>query len=121
MVFAINLGVSSTKKGIPNVCTHKNSGKYQYLQVVENRKELGKVNQRVIATVGRMDYLHDKDRVETLIRSLSLLSEKALFILSGKSDVIANSLTIGPTLVFFDTTPARPRNKTLSSTRKYGG
>jgi transposase len=78
----------------------KKSGKYQYLQIVENRKELGKVKQRVIATVGRMDQLHDKDRVETLIRSLSRFSEKALLILSGKSDVTANSLTIGPTLIF---------------------
>ena len=35
----------------------KKSGKYQYLQIVENRKEKGKVKQRVIATVGRMDQL----------------------------------------------------------------
>ena len=62
----------------------KKSGKYQYLQIVENKKEQGKVKQRVIATVGRMDQLHDKDRVETLIRSLARFSEKALLILSGK-------------------------------------
>jgi hypothetical protein len=49
----------------------KKSGKYQYLQIVENRKEKGKVKQRVIATVGRMDNLHEKNRVETQIRSLS--------------------------------------------------
>ena len=54
----------------------------------------------MIATVGRMDQLHDKGRVETLIRSLSRFSEKALLILSGKSDVKANSLTIGPPLIF---------------------
>ena len=78
----------------------KKSGKYQYLQIVENKKEQGKVKQRVIATVGRMDQLHDKGRVETLIRSLARFSEKALMILSGKSDVKADSLTIGPTLIF---------------------
>lgn len=78
----------------------KKSGKYQYLQIVENRKEKGKVKQRVIATVGRMDQLHDKNRVETLIRSLSRFSEKALLILSGQSDVQAESLTIGPVLIF---------------------
>lgn len=78
----------------------KKSGKYQYLQIVENKKEQGKVKQRVIATVGRMDQLHDKGRVETLIRSLARFSEKALLILSGKSDVNADSLTIGPTLIF---------------------
>ncbi len=78
----------------------KKSGKYQYLQIVENRKEKGKVKQRVIATVGRMDQLQEKGRVETLIRSLSRFSEKALLILSGDSDVSADALTIGPTLVF---------------------
>ncbi len=78
----------------------KKSGKYQYLQIVENRKEKGKVKQRVIATVGRMDKLQDKNRVETLIRSLSRFSEKALLILSGQSDVQADSLTIGPVLIF---------------------
>lgn len=78
----------------------KKSGKYQYLQIVENRKEQGKVKQRVIATVGRMDQLKEKDRVETLIRSLSRFSEKALLILSGQSDVSAEALTIGPVLVF---------------------
>ena len=78
----------------------KKSGKYQYLQIVENKKEKGKVKQRVIATVGRMDKLQEKGRVETLIRSLSRFSEKALLILSGQSDVTADALTIGPTLVF---------------------
>ena len=56
----------------------KKSGKYQYLQIVENRKENKKVKQRVIATIGRMDRLQEKDRVQTLIRSLSRFSEKAL-------------------------------------------
>ncbi len=78
----------------------KKSGKYQYLQIVENRKEKGRVKQRVIATVGRMDQLHEKGRIETLIRSLSRFSEKALLILSGKSDVSAEAMTIGPALVF---------------------
>ena len=47
----------------------------------------------MIATVGRMDKLHDKGRVETLIRSLSRFSEKALMILSGNSDVSADALS----------------------------
>jgi len=65
----------------------KKSGKNHYLQIVENRKIKGKVVQRVIATIGRMDQLKEKDRIETLIRSLSRFSEKVLLILSGKSDV----------------------------------
>lgn len=78
----------------------KKSGKYQYLQIVENRKEKGKVKQRVIATIGRMDRLQEKGRVETLIRSLSRFSEKALMILSGQSDISAEAVKIGPALIF---------------------
>lgn len=78
----------------------KKSGKYKYLQAVENRKEKGRVKQRVIATVGRMDQLPEKGRVETLIRSLSRFSEKPLLILSGQGDVTVDAVTIGPTLIF---------------------
>ena len=78
----------------------KKSGRYQYLQVVENRKEKGKVKQRVIATIGRMDRLQEKDRIQTLIHSLSRFSEKALLILSGQSDITAEAVIIGPALIF---------------------
>lgn len=78
----------------------KQSGKYQYLQIVENRKQRGKVRQRVIATIGRMDQLQAKGRVETLIRSLSRFSEQALLIISGRSDVSADAKKIGPALIF---------------------
>jgi hypothetical protein len=47
-----------------------------------------------------MDQLQEKDRVETLIRSLSRFSEKVLLILSGKSDVSATAKKIGPALIF---------------------
>ena len=78
----------------------KKSGKYQYLQIVENHKEAGKVRQQVIATIGRMDRLQEKDRVETLIRSLSRFSERAMIIFSGKSDISADARSIGPVLIF---------------------
>ena len=78
----------------------KKTGKYQYLQIVENRKEKGKVKQRVIATLGRMDRLQEKDRVQTLIHSLSRFSEKAMLILTGQSDVRADAVKIGPSIIF---------------------
>jgi len=78
----------------------KSGKKYQYLQIVENRKEKGKVKQRVIATIGRIDQMQAKGRVETLIRSLSRFSEKAMLILTGKSDVSAEAVKIGPPLIF---------------------
>lgn len=78
----------------------KKSGQYQYLQIVENRKIKGKVIQRVIATVGRLDQLQEKDRIETLIKSLARFSEKVLLILSGQSDVSSFSKKIGPVIIF---------------------
>jgi hypothetical protein len=78
----------------------KKSGQYQYLQIVQNHKEKGKVRQQVIATIGRMDELQDKGRIETLIRSLSRFSEKALLILSGRSEPGVDAVKIGPALLF---------------------
>ena len=64
----------------------KKSGQYQYLQIVKNNKQNGKVRQQVIATVGRLDELQAKGRIETLIRSLSRFSEQAMLILSGRGE-----------------------------------
>jgi len=78
----------------------KKSGKYQYLQIVENHKEGKKVVQRVISTIGRLDHLQARGRVETLIRSLSRYSEKVLLVLSEKSQLSASGKKIGPALIF---------------------
>ena len=78
----------------------KKSGQYQYLQIVENSKIDGKVRQRVISTVGRLDQLQAKGSIETLIRSLARFSEKTLLVLSGKVDVNAHAVKIGPALIF---------------------
>jgi len=78
----------------------KKSGKYQYLQIVENRKEKGKVKQRVTATIGRLDRMQAKGRVETLVRSLSRFSERTMMILTGKSDVSVEAVKIGPPIIF---------------------
>jgi transposase len=90
----------SIRKEAPLFARIKKSGEYQYLQLVENRKEKGKVKQRVIATIGRMDRMQAKGRVETLIRSLSRFSEQTMLILSGQSDVSAEAVKIGPTIIF---------------------
>jgi len=78
----------------------KKSGKNEYLQIVEDRKIKGKVVQRVISTIGRLDRLNEKGDIETLVRSLSRFSEKVLLVLSGKSEVSCQSKKIGPALIF---------------------
>ena len=67
---------------------------------MENLKEKGRVKEQVIATLGRMDELSAKGRVEILIRSLSRFSQQALLIISGKSDVSLAAKKIGPGLIF---------------------
>ena len=52
----------------------KKTGPYEYLQIVENRREGKKTLQRVIATVGRLDRLRQQGEIEPLVRSLSRFS-----------------------------------------------
>ena len=78
----------------------KKLGKHQYLQIVENRREGKKTVQRVVSTLGRMDQLTAKGEIEVLVRSLARFSEKALLVLSGKSEVNAQAKKIGPALIF---------------------
>jgi len=78
----------------------KKSGRYEYLQIVENRRVGKKTVQRVISTLGRMDQLHAKGNIESLVRSLSRFSEKVLLVLSSQSDVNASGKKLGPALVF---------------------
>lgn len=77
----------------------KKSGQYEYLQIVENRREGKKTHQRVVATIGRMEQIQKKGAIENLVRSLSRFSEKVLLVLTGKSDVQADAKKIGPVLI----------------------
>jgi transposase len=78
----------------------KKSGKYQYLQIVQNRREGNKTVQRVISTLGRLDRLQAKGEIEAVVRSLSRFSEKVVLVLSGKTPVKACARKIGPALIF---------------------
>jgi transposase len=78
----------------------KKSGNNRYLQIVENRREGRKIIQRVLVTLGRMDRLQARGDIETLVRSLSRFSEKALLVLSGQGDIQAAAKKIGPALIF---------------------
>jgi hypothetical protein len=89
------------RKETPMFARVKKAGPYEYLQIVENRRENKKSVQRVIATVGRLDQLQAKGEIEGLVRSLFRFSEKVLLVLSGKSDGMeASTKKIGPAIVF---------------------
>ena len=60
----------------------KKSGKYQYLQLVENQRVDGKVRQTVLATVGRLDRLNESGAIDRFVRSAARFGEN-LMILSA--------------------------------------
>ena len=80
----------------------KRSGKYTYLQIVENRWEDGRSKQRVIVTLGRLDELREQGQLDGLLRSGAKLSKAALLLTAqqkGELPVIATK-RIGPELIF---------------------
>ena len=80
----------------------KRSGKYTYLQIVENRWEDGRSRQRVIVTLGRLDELREQGRLDGLLRSGAKFSQAAILLTAqqkGELPVIATK-RIGPELIF---------------------
>jgi hypothetical protein len=80
----------------------KKSGKFEYLQVVHNERIEGKVRQRVIATLGRLDVLKETGQLDGLLESLGRFSDHVTVINALKQNQItpSSSRHIGPTLVF---------------------
>ena len=80
----------------------KKSGNYQYVQVVHNDRIDGRVRQRVIATLGRLDVLKETGQLEGLLESLARFSDHAAVLNALKTNQITPTRTIhlGPPLVF---------------------
>ncbi len=80
----------------------KPSGPRKYLQIVESRWEKGKVRQRVIATLGRLDKLTESGTLDGLLRSGMKFSEKLAVVDSyERGDIPSTSdAKIGLPMVF---------------------
>jgi len=63
----------------------KKSGLYEYLQIVQNRREGTKTIQRVVATIGRMDQIQQKGEIENLVRSLSRFPRRFFWYSQGRA------------------------------------
>jgi len=50
----------------------KKSGRYEYLQVVQNERVGGRVRQQAVATLGRVDPLQDQGHIDALLSSYRL-------------------------------------------------
>ena len=80
----------------------KPAGAYRYIQIVENHREGGKVRQRTLMTVGRLDVLQASGQMDALIRSGMRFCEKLAVIdaASNGDGEGGATLRIGPDLVF---------------------
>lgn len=80
----------------------KKSQSREYLQIVENRREAGKVKQRVIATLGRLDQLQKNGGLEALLQSGARLCEQVLLLSAHQKGElpVLNTRRIGAVTVF---------------------
>jgi len=80
----------------------KKSGAYRYLQLVHNERIDGKVRQRVLATLGRLDVLQKSGQIDALLASCGRFAQHTAILdahRQGKMEAAA-TIKIGPSLVF---------------------
>jgi transposase len=80
----------------------KQSGPRQYLQIVENFREEGRVRQRVLTTLGRLDELRRSGDLDGLLASGARFAEHVLLLTAHRNGQVpvVTSHRIGPTLIF---------------------
>ena len=80
----------------------KKSGAYEYLQIVYNERIDGRVKQRVIATLGRLDVLQKTGQLDALLASCSRFAEHTAVLTAHRQGRVspAEKVRIGPVLVF---------------------
>jgi len=80
----------------------KKSGAYEYLQIVHSERIEGRVKQRVIATLGRLDVLQKSGRLDALLASCARFAEHTAVLTAHRQGRIApaEKVRIGPVLVF---------------------
>ena len=80
----------------------KPAGKYRYLQIAESYREAGRVRQRILCTLGRLDELTESGTLDSLARSLLRFTQNLKVIDLHKDGKLKvdHDVSIGPTLVF---------------------
>jgi transposase len=78
----------------------KVSGGRIYLQIAESRRVGGRVHQRVITTLGRLDALQASGQLERLVRSGARFATRALVVSAALDDPTAVVRRSGPALLF---------------------
>jgi transposase len=98
----------------------QSNGSRTYLLIVDNERVDGKVVQRVLFRLGRLDQLLSSGQLDSLIQSLGRFSEKlAVLGAHARGDSIATrSARIGPALIFERLWQACSIDKVLTSLLK---
>jgi hypothetical protein len=80
----------------------KKAGKHQYLQVVHSERIGGRVQQRVIATLGRLDVLQSTGQLDGLLTSCARFAEHTAVLSAHRQGQLsaAAKIRLGPPLVF---------------------
>ena len=80
----------------------KGTGKYRYLQLVENHREWKRTVQRVLCTLGRADELAASGSVDVLLRSLARFGQRVKLVDGYQAGQLeAGAIRkLGPDLVF---------------------
>jgi len=80
----------------------KKSGRYEYLQVVQNERVDGRVRQQVVATLGRIDRLQEQGHIDALLSSCSRFARSVAVMDAHKRGALppVETVKIGPPLVF---------------------
>jgi len=80
----------------------KKSGPRVYLQIVENHWRDGQPRQRVLATLGRLDQLHEHGQVDALLQSGARFAQKLLVLTAHdqRQLPVVRTQHLGPVLVF---------------------
>ena len=80
----------------------KHTGTYEYLQIVHNQRVGGRVCQRVLATLGRLDELRENGQIDTLVTALAQFADHTAVLSAYRQGELpaASAVRIGPDLVF---------------------
>jgi len=80
----------------------KARGNRTYIQIVENQRQQGKIVQRVIANLGRLDILQQSGEIDALMRSMQRFSEKLAVLgeIDPKNPPTLGCRRIGAPLLF---------------------
>jgi hypothetical protein len=87
---------------MPMYLREKKSGKYCYLQIVEGYRDQGRVRQRVLVTLGRVDQLQESGQLAGLVTSAGRFCEKVAVLEEHKKGEApaGDVVKIGPGLLF---------------------